>query len=114
MKIGIIIHSNTGNTLTVGQRLEKELTARGHTAVIERVTSENDASEAANIVLDSKPDVDTSDRIILGAPVHAFSLSGVMRASLAQLTSLSGKKCSALSLRLSLSPGWEAIALLKL
>ena len=53
MKVGIIIHSNTENTLTVGQRLEKELTARGHAAGIERVTSENDASEAANIALSS-------------------------------------------------------------
>lgn len=42
MKIGIIVHSSTGNTLHVAQRLQQRLSAAGHSALVERVSAMND------------------------------------------------------------------------
>lgn len=94
MKVGIIIHSDSGNTLQVGKNLERKLIAKGHSVTLERVVAANEEPLAKNISLQSKPDTDTYDMIILGAPVHAFSLSSVMRAYLDQLTTLKDKKVS--------------------
>jgi len=93
MHVGIVVHSKTGNTLSVAQKIQKELEAKGHTAEIQRVTARNEEPKsAADIVLSSAPDVTPYDALIFGAPVHAFSLSLVMKAYLSQLPSLEGKK----------------------
>ena len=93
MKIGIIIHSNTGNTLHVGERLKDAFLASGHTVHLERVRALNEDPKAKVMVkLEEVPDITKYDYVILGAPVRAFSLSPVMRAYLAQLPDLSEKK----------------------
>lgn len=93
MKIGIIIHSHTGNTLSVGERLKESLAAGGHTVQLERVTAVNeDPNSREPVRLKSIPDIVQYDAVILGAPVRAFSLSPVMKAYLSQMTKLSGKK----------------------
>lgn len=93
MNIGIIVHSHTGNTLRVAQRLQKELSAAGHSASIQRVSAINDdESDAQKIRLSQKPDVSAYDMLLFGAPVRGFSLSPVMRAYLSVIGSLEGKK----------------------
>lgn len=95
MKIGVIIHSHTGNTLSVGERLKETLLAKGHTVQLERVTAVNEDPNAKEAVrLKDIPDVSGYDAVILGAPVRAFSLSPVMKVYLSQLPELSGKKVS--------------------
>ncbi len=95
MKIGIIVHSHTGNTLGVAEKLMDTLTSAGNTVAIERVTAVNeDPSAAGNIQLKTIPDITSYDHLIFAAPVRAFSLSPVMKLYLKQLSSLKDKKVS--------------------
>lgn len=93
MKIGIIVHSHTGNTLSVAQRLKEALAASGHSVTLERVTAVDENPNAAmNAKLKDIPDTSKYDVLIFGAPVRGFSLSPVMKLYLAQLPALNGKK----------------------
>lgn len=95
MKIGIIIHSHTGNTLNVAERLKEELTKVGNLVSLEQVIAINEEpSKSGSIELKTKPDISSYDVLIFGAPVRAFSLSPVMKAYLLQVQSLKGKKVS--------------------
>ncbi len=93
MNIGIIVHSKTGNTYSVAEKLQKELIAAGHTVAIEKLMAVNDFQyDVQKIYLKSTPDISGFDAIIFGAPVRGFSLSPVLEAYLTQLVTLQGKK----------------------
>lgn len=93
MKTGIIIHSVTNNTLSVGHRLLEALLTKGNDACLERVTAFNeDVKTTTQVRLSSAPDVGSYDMVVIGAPVHGFSLSCVMAAYLKQLPNLRGKR----------------------
>ena len=93
MKIGIVVYSQTGNTLLVAQKLQEELEASGLAASIEQVTIIGSASPGSkDVQLDNTPQVDPYDAIVFGSPVQAFSLASAMKAYLKQLPSLKGKK----------------------
>ncbi len=93
MKVGIIVHSYTGNTLSVAQRLKDQLVEANYLVELKQVTAVDEKpSEAGNIQLKTIPDVNDYDGLIFGAPVRAFSLSPAMKAYLLQLPSLAGKK----------------------
>lgn len=94
MKVGIIVHSHTGNTLAVAKRLKQELLSAGHSVNLEQVTAINEDPSARIIQLKTIPDTSPYDVLIFGAPVRGFSLSPVMKAFLSQLSSLQGKKVS--------------------
>jgi flavodoxin len=93
MKVGIIVFSHSGNTLSVGEKLRDTLVSQGNTVQLERVTAEkDDPGPSDKIVLTSMPLITNYDIIIFGAPVQAFSLSPIMSAYLNQLPKLDGKK----------------------
>lgn len=93
MKIGIIVHSHTGNTLLVAQRLKEKLSAAGQSAFIERVSAVNDEEgDIQKIRLNRNPDISAYDVLLFGAPVRGFSLSMVMQAYLHGVETLKGKK----------------------
>lgn len=93
MNIGILVHSRTGNTLSVAEKLKQALQKAGHTARIERVTAVNEESSAGtNVTLKDIPDAAGYDAVLFGAPVHGFSLSPVMGKYLSQIGALKGKK----------------------
>lgn len=93
MKIGIIVYSHTGNTLSVAQKLEQALINAGHTVNIERVEPVNDdMKSSAPIELKSAPDINLYDVIIFASPVQAFTLARVMNLYMSGLPSLTGKK----------------------
>lgn len=93
MNVGIVVCSYTGNTLSVAQRLERELKAAGHNAEIARVEPVNDNPNASGPVeLKSAPDVSRYDVVVFASPVHAFSLAPLMKKYLSQVSGLSGKK----------------------
>lgn len=86
MKIGIIVHSHTGNTYSVAQELKEKLVAVGHSVSVESVTASNDdESDAGQVQLTNKPDIDEYDAFIFGAPVRGLALSPVMAAYLDRL-----------------------------
>ena len=93
MKVGIIVHSHTGNTLSVAEKLKDALTAKSHTVTLERVNAVNeDPSAQGPVELKDIPEVGSYDALIFGAPVRAFSLTPTMKAYLAQISALKGKK----------------------
>ena len=77
MNIGIIVHSQTGHTLLVGERIQEKLRADGHEVTLIRMQNINGTDGAAdpkNIQLDRMPEVDGYDGLIFGAWVQAFNL----------------------------------------
>lgn len=93
MKIGIIIHSHTGNTLSVGEKLREVWGNEGHEVTLERVRAENEEpSEALKTELAEAPEISPYDVVVFGAPVRGFSLSPVMKKYLQQIESLKGKE----------------------
>jgi len=93
MKIGIIIHSHTGNTLSVGEKLREVWGSEGHEVTLERVRAENEEpSEALKTALAEAPEIASYDVVVFGAPVRGFSLSPVMKKYLNQIESLKGKE----------------------
>lgn len=93
MNIGIIVHSATGNTLSVAEKLKDSLAAKGYVATVERVTAvSDDPRVTGGNQLKDAPSIDSYDALIFGAPVWGFSLSSVMNAYLQQQPSLRGKK----------------------
>jgi flavodoxin len=93
MNAGIIVYSQTGNTLSVAEKLKQALEANGHTVNIGKVeASGEDPGSPASIKLESAPDITPYDYVIFASPVHAFSLAPAMKTYLSQVSSLTGKK----------------------
>lgn len=91
MNIGIIVHSHTGNTLSVAEKLKETLMRTGHKVTLERVTAVDESPQASPIQLQRIPTIENYDCLFIGAPVRGFSLSPVMSLFLTQLTSLEDK-----------------------
>jgi NAD(P)H dehydrogenase (quinone) len=93
MKVGIIVHSQTGHTLEVAEILKNHLLEKGMEVVVERVLEEDEKeAQKGNVVLKQIPNTDPYDVLIFGGPVWAFSPSMVMAKYLRQLPALQGKK----------------------
>ena len=92
MHIALIIHSQTGNTLSVAEKMKENLVALGHQVTLEKVEASNDEEvDATKVVLTSVPKIKYADAYIFGAPVRGFMLSAVMRSYLEQSDSLLDK-----------------------
>lgn len=92
MRIAIIVHSNTGNTLSVAEFIKERLLGKGHDVILEKVVARNNQEvRINNVELINSPSVKNYDAYIFAAPVHAFSLSGVMNYYLSQIDSLNQK-----------------------
>lgn len=97
MKIGIIVYSQTGNTLSVAQNLREKLLTAGHSVNLEPIKTTGDGQTDMNkIQFETLPNISQYDVVIFGAPVQAFSLSLVMRSYLSQISSMEGKKFACL------------------
>lgn len=93
MKVGIIVYSKTGNTLSVAQELQEKLLADGHSVKLEQIIAADDQQmDKAKVQFSGKPDLATYDVLLFGAPVWGFSLSAIMEAYLMQAEALQGKK----------------------
>lgn len=95
MKIGIIVYSKTGNTLSVAERLCEALRAGGCEAQIARVVAEgDDPNDKKPMRLAETPAADGYDALVFASPVQAFSLAQAMKLYLAQLPETkTGKAC---------------------
>lgn len=115
MKIGIIVHSQTGHTFTVAEKLKEKLAAAGHTVNIERITPvDPKQTDPKKVQIEKLPDLSVYDALVLAAPVQAFNASPVMKAYLEKLPSLSGKKVACFvtkSLPFDSTGGNQAISL---
>lgn len=90
MNIGIIVYSQTGNTLSVAQRMQESLIAAGHTVQIGRITLQQSTGAGTSAPLADIPSVSGYDAVIFAAPVQGFSLCRAMTKYLQQLPDLRG------------------------
>ena len=77
MNIGIIVHSQTGHTLLVGERLSEKLQSDGHEVTLMRMQNIGSSETPQNpkdIKLDHIPETKGFDALIFGAWVQAFTL----------------------------------------
>ena len=96
MKTGIIIYSQTGHTRLAAQRLLNSLRQKGQEAELLEVQVSTAKPEANidKLQFTVKPSPEGFDRLIFASPVWAFSLCGVMKAYMAGLSPLDGKRIS--------------------
>jgi flavodoxin len=93
MKIGIIVHSQTGNTLKVAEKIHDNLVAHGKDVELIRLMTLGDVEKMTNPVqLDHLPNVDHFDTLIFGGWIQAFNLHQGMTMFLQQLPPLNEKQ----------------------
>lgn len=93
MKVGIIVYSQTGNTYSVAQKLKDKLLMSGHSVILDRLTIQNEKeTDVKNIKLNSIPDISKYDILLIGCPVHGFSMAPAMAAYFTKVSSLKNKK----------------------
>lgn len=96
MNIGIIVHSKTGHSLLVAEKIKEKLISEGHKVTLEKITAlKDDEIDIAKIKLEKLPSIEGYDLLIFGAPVRGLSLSPVMSAYISQLKTLQGIKVGA-------------------
>ena len=91
-KIGIIVYSKTGNTLSVAEKIRDSLTAEGKEVTLERFMAETAAGSNTLIGLTAKPHCGGYDALIFGAPVQAFSLDPAMTMYMHETATIQAKK----------------------
>lgn len=77
MNIGIIVHSQTGHTFLVGERIRDKLRMDGHKVTLIRMQNIDNTESRADpkhIELDVVPEAAGYDALIFGAWVQAFNL----------------------------------------
>ena len=93
MKVGIIIYSQTGNTISVAEKLREKLSKEDREVSLERISITGDSPKAGSkIVFENEPKVDPFDVIVFGAPVQGFNLAVVMKKYLEEIGDLKGKR----------------------
>jgi flavodoxin len=86
VNIAIILHSQTGNTYAVGQRIEERLQSEGHQVSLIRIkTVEQGKKGTGPVELDHIPAVDDYDGLVFGGWIEAFHLCPGMIRYLEQL-----------------------------
>lgn len=96
MKIAIVVNSITGNSLLVAEKLKNIFDSMNHDTEIKRIAPTCKepvaGNDLKNIVLKDIPDLSPFDLVVLGAPVHAFSISAVIKEYVSKADSIKGKK----------------------
>ncbi len=98
MKIGLIIHSVTGNTIKVANQLQTVLTDKGHEVELKEIKTAgkvNPGETEANFT--ELPPTDGYDVLIFGSHTEAFQLEQTMKLYFKQLKSLKGCKVACIS-----------------
>ncbi len=97
MKIAIIVHSKTGNTLKFAEKIKEKLTAAGHEVDLTHLQTATPVDgksirQKNGISFTSLPDVSSADAVLFGGPVWGFNPSPViLQAMLALAHQMKGK-----------------------
>jgi NAD(P)H dehydrogenase (quinone) len=93
MKIGIFVHSQSGNTAKLGLAVTHALREKGHEVSVELLRPFGKVSLwSRNVRFRTMPEPDEFDILLLGGPNWAFGSSPVIVSLLRQLETLKGKK----------------------
>ncbi|MFD1032396.1 flavodoxin family protein [Metaplanococcus flavidus] len=97
MNIGIIVHSQTGHTMLVGERIREKLESIGHEVSLIRMKNLDNTDpehHPKNIKLDHIPEASGYDALIFGAWVQAFNLCSGFHLYLKQIPVFDTKNVS--------------------
>lgn len=91
MKIGMIIFSQTGNTLSAAKTLKIRLNNEGHDVEIKQI-EQADANnrDPKKIEIKNMPQLDIYDVLVFASPVQAFTLAGIFKDYLQKIDSIEG------------------------
>jgi len=92
MKIGMIVYSESGNTLSVVKKLEKKLVKNKFNVIIDRIELTEKYNPNKPFRFKNIPDIRGYDVLVLGSPVEAFSLSRVAKKYLSGIKSFEKRK----------------------
>lgn len=93
MKIGIIIHTQSGHTAQFARAIAAKFNCNGHEAEIEMLRTVGQVSPGSKkFTIKNSPSVEQYDAILFGGPVWAFSASPVIMAYLSQIEKIKNKK----------------------
>jgi flavodoxin len=108
MKVGIIVYSQTGHTLSVANKLEHRVATAGHAVNLKQLKTAGPVKPGAGQVqLVSLPAVDVYDALVFGAPVWGGLVASPMASYLEGLPSLEGKNVACLVTHF-FRPAWGA------
>ncbi|MFW5894860.1 MAG: flavodoxin family protein [Bacillota bacterium] len=93
MKIGMMVHSETGHTMDVARAIETALKKEGHEVEVRSVVAKSKRPWKESMPsIEEAPDPNGYDVLILGAPVWGFTLSRVMEEYLFQVRPIETKR----------------------
>lgn len=98
MRIGMIIHSQTGHTLSVAEKAGDRLRAAGHEVTLIALKTATPASGPARASAEPLvfPPLTGFDGLVFGSHVEAGGLAPAMRQALSGMASITGKKAACL------------------
>ncbi|MCV2232649.1 hypothetical protein N7548_07440 [Acholeplasma manati] len=86
MRIALIIHSYTGNTMSIADKIGAALVRKGHEVSLFPIKAKNEnPNQIKGVELESIPNIKDFDHVIFGAPTRGMDLSIVMQLYLASL-----------------------------
>lgn len=92
MRIGLIIHSVTGNTLHVAKELQKKLVEKGHDVVLDEIKTEGKVEfGATEATFTSMPELNGYDLLVFGSHTEAFQLEVTMKIYFKEMESIAGR-----------------------
>jgi flavorubredoxin len=86
MKIALVIHSYTGNTMGIADKIGAALVRKGHEVSLFPIKAKNEnPNQIKGVELENYPNIQGFDHVIFGAPTRGMDLSIVMQLYLASL-----------------------------
>jgi NAD(P)H dehydrogenase (quinone) len=93
IKIGIFVHSQSGNTAKLGLAVTKALRGKGHDVSVELLRPVGKVNPwSRSVTFRTMPEMEEFDIVLFGGPNWAFGSSPVIVSLLKQLSTLKGKK----------------------
>ncbi len=87
MKVALVIHSYTGNTMGIADKIGAALVRKGHDVSLFHIKAKNEnPNQIKGIELENTPNLKGFDHVIFGAPTRGMNLSMVMQLFLATLS----------------------------
>ncbi len=97
MNIGLIVYSDTGNTLSVAEKLTEQLKANGHKAILHRLAQKAGYRPGQTLTgFVELPPLDRYEALVFAAPVNAFSLCLPMKDYFGKVGTLGGRRTALL------------------
>lgn len=93
MKIGIVIHTQSGHTAQFARAIATKFNSNGHQAEIEMLRTVGQVSPGSRkFTIKNMPTLDEYEAVLFGGPVWAFKASPVIMTCLSELRNIKNKK----------------------